>query len=64
MNFELSGLMVMAMQERVRTMKWIQWLFGTGDAGDKWSRDMMEDISAALLGLTLNEQGREPARKR
>jgi hypothetical protein len=56
--------MVMAMQERVRTMKWIQWLFGTGDAGDKWSRDMMEDISAALLGLALNEQGREPARKR
>jgi hypothetical protein len=45
-------------------MKWIQWIFGTGDAGDKWSRDMMEDISAALLGLNTSERGRNHTPKR
>lgn len=54
----------MAMQERVRTMKWVQWLFGTGDAGDKWSRDMMTDISAALLGLAPSERDRNHTLKR
>jgi hypothetical protein len=39
-------------------MKWMQWILGTSGASDKWSGDMMADISAALLGLSTSEHGR------